>query len=387
MNPLDRRPRIPPTGLIVPLCILALSACGDKSRRPPDPSTIEPELSHEALECTRLEATRSATSDSLGLPIDLLYLDGHVVVTDYPDGGSAVHLYTADGLRHVTSFGRLGDGPGEFRGPPSVHGAGEEGAFWAYDASLARLTLFRLDDLRRGEFKGVRHVPFIVERVMYGLAFLDRDRAVGLGLFADGRFALLDGSTRAVRYAGELPPSKDGTPPNVVQNAYYGQLAAHPSGSRFALATVYGGKIEVYDGEGSLLQTANTPFPFEPDYLTEHERWGPIMVRGFLNRGGYVSLATTDDFIFALFSGRAQIHHRGNYTHAEYLHVFDWDGELRRVFRFDRLVRHIAVSPEGDALFATTDVPEPTLIRFPLPEIDPTGSTVDREEEHMLPVE
>lgn len=369
MSCYGHRTRIATSTIVGVLCILTLTACGDGVRRPPDLSTIEPEFSHEALGYTWLKATHSAASDSLGWPADVLVVDGRVVVTDYPSGGSAVHVFTAGSLRHVLSFGRLGDGPGEFRGPPSVLKAAEDGAFWTYDGNQARLTLYRFADVQNGEFKGAEHIPLIVERIMYELAFLDRDRAVGLGLFSGGRFALVDLRTADIRFTGTLPASKDATPPHVVQNAYLGKLAAHPSGSRFALATAHGGIIEIYDGDGSLLHSADTPFPFEPDYQAEPGGNGPRMARGFLNRGGYVGLDATQDFIFALFSGRAQGHFLSSYRDAEYLHVLDWEGNLVRVFRFDRLVSDIAVSRDGNTLFAIVSDPEPAVLSYSLPAV------------------
>ena len=294
MNKPERSPRRAIGRLILPLGILTIAACVDGPGRLPDSSDIEPEFDHEALGYTRLEPVSVATSDSFGEPFELLYLDGYVLVSDYPAGGSAIHVLTADSLRLVASFGRKGDGPGEFRAHPGLFAARGAGAFWAYDAGQARLTFYRLEDVRNGEFKGARHVPLVLERIMYELAFLDRDRAVGLGLFASGRFALIDVAMATVRYAGDLPPSRHDAPPNVVQNAYYGRLAAHPDGSRFVLATAYGGIIEIYGADGSIVHRVNTPSPFEPDYLVDTDEGFPRLIRGAWNRGGYVDVDGTE---------------------------------------------------------------------------------------------
>jgi len=376
VNKPERSPRRAIGRLILPLGILTIAACVDGPGRLPDSSDIEPEFDHEALGYTRLEPVSVATSDSFGEPFELLYLDGYVLVSDYPAGGSAIHVLTADSLRLVASFGRKGDGPGEFRAHPGLFAARGAGAFWAYDAGQARLTFYRLEDVRNGEFKGARHVPLVLERIMYELAFLDRDRAVGLGLFASGRFALIDVAMATVRYAGDLPPSRHDAPPNVVQNAYYGRLAAHPDGSRFVLATAYGGIIEIYGADGSIVHRVNTPSPFEPDYLVDTDEGFPRLIRGAWNRGGYVDVDGTENFIIALFSGRAEAHFRGSYRQAEYLHVFDWEGNLVRVFRLDCLVQRIAVSPDGTMLFATALHLEPTVLGYRLPEIFPAPEVV-----------
>src|SRR5690606_26866725 len=122
--------------------------------------------------------------DSLGGVIDLLVLDDYLLVSDYPEGGHAIQVFRLDDGRSVSAFGGAGEGPGEFRSSPDlIPVPGAEDAFWAFDANQARITLFRLDDVLAGRTRGTRQINLEVPRILYELALLDADEAVGLGLF------------------------------------------------------------------------------------------------------------------------------------------------------------------------------------------------------------
>ena len=84
-------------------------------------------------------------------------------------------------------------------------------------------------------------------------------------------------------------------------------------------------------------------------------------------RFGYMSGVATDRFLLALFSG----HTRGGGTPApqsgEYLHVFDWDGDLHAVLRLDASVASIVLSADGETLYAAVSDSIPSIRSYPLP--------------------
>jgi hypothetical protein len=55
--------------------------------------------------------------------------------------------------------------------------------------------------------------------------------------------------------------------------------------------------------------------------------------------------------------------------HGEFIHVFDWEGELNRVFRLDHPVTAIALDEEETAIYAVVEDPTPQILVFPLPDV------------------
>lgn len=87
-------------------------------------------------------------------------------------------------------------------------------------------------------------------------------------------------------------------------------------------------------------------------------------------RFGYVAVAATDDRIYALFSGRITAAFGREAPYGEYVHVYDWNGEMQGVLKLDRASVGIAVDPEGEALYATTEDPRPAVRAYSLRETE-----------------
>lgn len=326
------------------------------------------EFSHDELGYEILASQVINRDEELGTPSYLVSIGEYVVISDYPSRGSAIHLIRAKDGERVLSFGRDGDGPGEFRGPPAlIRAPGLDDALWAYSAGSARLTLFTLNDVLAGEFGGTRHRQLSGPYVMYRLAMLDDTHAAGIGNFADGRVAVVDVVTGETRLGGTVPLDDESGPPYVRQQAYQGFIAARPSGEQFVIATWRGSQLEIYDRQGGLQKKFDGPYPFIPDFnVIEGPSGRLISQAGMKNRYGYVDITATEEHIIALFSGRAEASYGGSASVAEYVHLFDWDGAFVKAFKLDRPVIALAANHNGQVLFALAEDPEPIVLRIPL---------------------
>jgi hypothetical protein len=354
------------------LCLFALgpvalaSCIGDFSKEARRAmAEMEPQLDHSDLTPVGLTAETVTESDLLGMPRSLAVVGEHVVVSDMT-GDQAFHVFEWDSGVHVNSFGRRGDGPGEFVGSAVISRVpGLTDVIDALDRNKAQVTRLELPsgEIRQIQQRDHRQIP--ASGFPYDFVMLATDRGVGLGLFPVGRLGFFNLTNGTADYVGEVPYT-DGQPPGVVQQAYLGMLAADPSGTRIAVVTIHAGQLEIYDALGNLLIQTDGPFSFGPE-LTAGRQGDPE--RGPRYRSGYSSVAATDDHIYALFAGRAEAHFRGGWSrsYAEFVHVFTWDGELERVFKLDREVIRIALDRDGSDLLALTDTPTPGVLRFRVP--------------------
>jgi hypothetical protein len=87
-------------------------------------------------------------------------------------------------------------------------------------------------------------------------------------------------------------------------------------------------------------------------------------------RFGYVRIATTDDRIYALFSGRSNRGSPRDAPYGRFVHVYDWDGEFLAALELDNAALEIAVDPLGEELYATIEEPEPGVRVYSLRELD-----------------
>jgi hypothetical protein len=78
-------------------------------------------------------------------------------------------------------------------------------------------------------------------------------------------------------------------------------------------------------------------------------------------------MISTRSFRWGLYSGRARGELPGYAFYGTFVHEYDWDGRLRRVFKLDAYAIGIAVDPEGSTLYVSRLYPTPAILRYRLP--------------------
>lgn len=302
---------------------------------------------------------------SLAFPRDLLAHDDRIAVLD-SRGEFALQVFDSKGNRLAVA-GREGAGPGEFVSPRSIfERPGHPGAVWLYDSRLNRLTAYDLSELDSAEIRPTGILQLETELVMESPRWLDSTSLVALNTMfqpAEGRFMIFASNGAPQTSMGEPPPGADGVPAFIRQQAYGGEIAVHPDGSRFILASNNAGRLELFTAEGSRSVFA-TPDPFDPDYRPAPD--GINMFRGPKFRFGYIDVDAASERVYALFSGkRFHDHPQTAYT-GNQVHVFDWDGSLLRVLMLDADLFAITVDDEERQLYGTRLDPYPQLMSYPL---------------------
>lgn len=324
---------------------------------------MEPFFDHAEHHPVMIGSRVISEAEFLGRPRRLAAVGNYLVVSDMVSE-HAVHVFDRGSHEYIGSFGRHGRGPGEFIAAPALSAVpGASDLVLALDPSFRRASLFRLPKGGVVPFdeRGIVRLP---TAFVYALEMIDQRRAMGLGFFEHGRLGLFDLAAETVEYAGALPAEHRDEHYVRLQQAYQGFLALNPARTRAVVATRLSSDVEIYDTAGALLARGQAPYPFGVDYMVDED--GEFMA-GPRTRFGYQSVAATDSLIYALFSGRAEAHYRGvRGGHAEFVHLFGWDGSLRGVLRLDREVLAIAVDPAATELYAVTENPQPAVLVFPL---------------------
>ncbi|HEV2146185.1 MAG TPA: BF3164 family lipoprotein [Longimicrobiaceae bacterium] len=350
--------------LILGAAILASAACSDGA---PSGKHGPASLDHSGLAPVEVAGRVVHESDLLGIPTGLAVAGPYLAVID--DGAdSAVHvLRSADGAL-VRSLGRQGEGPGEYKGAWSIDPVpGKPEEFWVYDLSLRRITHV---DLERHHAAPGSRVDTRVLKLSSGSTLTGPmwigDTVVSPGFFVDGRLARFDTDGLPLGTVGDLPPGGDRVPPTVRQEAYLATPATNGARTLIALGMEYADLIDVLRPDGSLVRRIRGPFGFDPRFTVARGAHGPIMSSGDDMRMGYVHTAATDEYVYALFSGRTREGYGEDSAFGEYVHVYDWDGHLVRVLHLDAALLTIAVDPENATLYGVRHDPKPAVVAYPL---------------------
>jgi hypothetical protein len=347
------------------LLTMAVLAWGFFAFSPRDGTSAGPPLLEPtAAVATMVRAELVHTSDALAIPTDLEVVGEHLVLVDrYAD--ESIHVLREDGTL-VRSFGRQGDGPGEYRQLTSIsRDPRSANAFWAYDMAPARLTYIDLEDEESLERPWeARLFQLHSNARVTGIEWTADGKLIASGFFPDGRLGLFASDGEMLGSLGPLPDNPDGVPGTVLQHAYMGTLKQHPNGSRLAIGLRHASTIEIRDSGGNLIATTERPQDdFAPKFETQETDRGPKMKSGADLRFGYIDIAVTGDRIYGLFSGRTREGYPGTANFGNFVHVFDWNGKLLRVLEFeDQDLIAIAIDDIRGTLYGVIHEPSPAVV-------------------------
>lgn len=359
----DRRP-VPDPGLThgravrAAAALLLAAAWGCGGEEGPAPST--------AASDTPLRASVVYDGDELGRPSDLAVNGERLLVLDMI-GTAPLHLIDLRSGERLASFGRSGEGPGEFRSVRNAQPA-RPGVFWVYDIELKRLTRVDTDRvLADSASLGEGSILFRDGVLPMSPTVVGRE-IVSPGIFPRGRLGVFDSLGTLRKTMAELPPVSGAEPPHgVLQHAWTGTLVAHPEGTLMALAARHADRIDLYRADGSLAASARGEERFDPVFQVQTRNGTPYMATGEDLRFGYIDLWPTADRIFALYSGRTRRDFPGKASYGDEVHVFDWRGRLLRAFKLESETLAIATDPDGGTLYALREDPTPAVVRYDLP--------------------
>lgn len=331
------------------------SGCGEPREQPAESVSLRGEV--------------IATGEYLDQPGQLAVAGDRLVVLDR--SAPKVHLFALRDGKRLASFGRNGDGPGEFRSARHVQPTDDPDEVWIYDMGLRRMTRLHF---------GSEPAPRVQEVVNLDAgggvflhpAWLTDTSMVVSGIFprhAEGRLLLARRDGGMIRMLGEAPkhPGATAIPTTVLQHAYEGPVSVKPDRSRFAIATRQADRLEIFGAGGERITQVTGSTGFLPVFEVRQREAGVSMAIGGDLRVGYVDLASTDDRIYALFSGQLAADAGSTSFYGREVHVFDWSGHLLHRLRLDDPAFTIAVDPGGTRLYAIRHDPAPAIVRYEIP--------------------
>ena len=81
---------------------------------------------------------------------------------------------------------------------------------------------------------------------------------------------------------------------------------------------------------------------------------------------GYIDVYTTEQYVYALYSGKTIKDATSGAFESNQVLVFDWSGNPVTKYALDIFVTEICISPDDAVLYAISNKPDPELIYFNL---------------------
>jgi hypothetical protein len=281
----------------------------------------------------------------IGEPITVLARDGYLWALDR-SGDPFLHVIDLATGQRIVSFGRQGEGPGEFEFPVGLFPAPTlTSGVTVYDGQQRRFTEVALDSggaLHIGKVSSLSRAPIPLQVGRVGNHYIgwlrDPDRRWS-------RFGLNDSEPSTV--TGPLVGPEAAPLTERIKASANVTVCARPDGGGFAALYGSAGRIELHDSMAAYLGLVAVPDSTNGEFVAEpggRLRWDR-------KRFFYAGCAATNRFLFALFSGRVEgISGKSLYA-GDRVQIFDWQGVQRGELRLSTDVVDITVDSIGAMLY------------------------------------
>ena len=323
-------------------------------------------FSADSLTTYELDGTVLISSDSLGSPHLIAVGRDRIYVGDTKASRSLLIFdrHTGD---FVSSVGDEGQGPREINFLWAMDFKPGQDSGWLFEFSPRRMLFFD-----GGSLTGESIVLQDLGAPM-GPAWITGSRIASVGMYEEGRLAVHRADGDFMYFIGDHPPGESDVPVPVRQHAFEALIQTNSDSSKIVVATQNTDRIEIYDTD-SLLHTIRGPVFSEPHYTVHHNDSGDSWLSlDDETIKSYSSVAATDEFIFALYSGRTlEWLKRTTWfvPPGRTVFVFTWSGHPVATLNIEDGVVAIGVSADSHNLYAVYHRPAPMVLHYEIPELD-----------------
>lgn len=313
-----------------------------------------------------LKGKKFRAQDSFGKPFGILYLAGRLIIYDDSpiSDENQVRIYDVNSFKLLSSFGKHGSGPGEYRGLWAIDRSPKyENKITLHDVSLLRYSVIEISNPNKVK---IDTMITLKEGDPYCPVFVNDSIIISPGgTLKEGRFAAYDLLGNIKGFYGEPLPGKDlKTPMPIHQQASIGRLKVTPDGSKYIISAQYSDLIDVYNNNGVLLKRISGPLNMYPKYNVKTYNNYPRLSHDKKDAiTGYMDIALTNDKIIALYSG---IPLEQNEFDCKFLHVFSMKGELLETVILDHKLVRITLDAKNNRLYGIQFSPIPEIYMYQL---------------------
>ena len=298
----------------------------------------------DKIEELEITGKRWNISEDIGKAFAIHVCDEYIIIrNDISDT-----KLTAVWLNHtkeIYNFGKWGAGPFELTNPGPI--IAHSSSIDVFDGAKMSLLNFDLTTIRNRDSISVKTLFKTNVNGIISILPLEDSLYISSGVFPDGQLCLIDKNGIPIKYLGNYPSEIDNTmdiPFQILGMAYQSSMCKQPTQKRFALVTRYGEIIQIYewDSEYKLANELYIRNNLAPKIATREINGTPNFMPDKDTRWGYISIDATDEYIFALYSGRLQVPENAFYA-GNQIHVYDWNGKFIYKINVDYDLTSIAV--------------------------------------------
>lgn len=189
---------------------------------------------------------------------------------------------------------------------------------------------------------------------------------IATGLWEEGRYLYWNTKENTKRFFGHYPLPEEYADISMRNKGIIcanSQISIKPDLTQFVTTSFTDGVMEINSIQGdSIAQEVLLPFHYTDVGPKTNGHFGPSK----RNRAGFCSLATTNEYIYAIYSGKNREQDDLDLFNCNYLMVFNWEGEPTACYKLNVSLCAITYNETENAIYGTHAGEETELYKFTL---------------------
>lgn len=297
---------------------------------------------------------------TIGQAYGMLLVDSNLLIADK----RADSLFHRINLNNLTfkEVGQIGQGPREFLYFDNFYCIDKKYGFYDHRLRCSNDIVFS----ERG-ISLDRNVSY--ETLHYKVVPTAFNTFIGIGPYEKGLFSILDIRGRIVNVVGEQP-YRDETERKIPEiaraMAYQGKIITSPRGDYLVHAIYMSPIISFYKISPTDVNLLMSHIDSYPAYKPELGDRSYASAMSKSNKLGYIDIAVTDKYVYALLSGRSTEEAGLSAFAGNVICVFDWNGTLQKKLVCNTDMTTICVSSDDSMIYAVGLVEDYELLNAEL---------------------
>ena len=286
-------------------------------------------------------------------PQFLSVVGSRLLVSDKHEG-KLITSISLDSLSVSERVANVGNGPHEFQKIAAISRFPNSNVLTINDDIRRTISRYSLDEgfcLTEHSFLG--RESYLNKPDILSLSPLP-DGYLSIGGFPDGLFGFFNKEFEQIQVFGPIPGENDLVSSKAFAMRNQGTLAVSPDGGYFCYAAIYSDMLSFYELKGGCFVPSKTYSSFSPDVDILTQSFNGMDYVAVTENGnsvrGYRDIYATDRHFYALYFGIPA--NKLNEAKECYVLKFTKKGELVQGYRFNMLLKSIAVDSESGTLYA-----------------------------------
>ncbi len=284
-----------------------------------------------------------------GVPLKILFTDTNIILVNRNKNSKKIcYNYNITDKELISCFIDRGKGPNEALG---IFSAGiNNNKIWLHDVTKKNILVFSIENdkaeglgtkIERFNIVDLFHIELVNDSILWGVGNLNSENKVTIGNIHKTDY----------KEIGNFNYIPQDVPLEIFKEAYSSNIFSKPDGTKIALAYRFTDIIEIFDTKDNQHITLQLKEKFEPNYNKAEAIDGHLfMEKNMKTKKAFIDGVATDAYLYLIYSGAHQ--NENSWSNGNQIYVFDWEGDLKKIYETDRYINILGISINCKQLFS-----------------------------------